>query len=93
MSYGTPVIAYGKGGALETVIANETGLIRDRSQATGVFFEEQNFESLDQAIKQFETIQFENQDIKQHAKKFSKKVFQEKLINFIEEKLKEKNLS
>ncbi len=45
---GTPVIAYGKGGALETV----KGL--DDERPTGVFFAEQTVDSLVQAVKQFE---------------------------------------
>jgi glycosyltransferase involved in cell wall biosynthesis len=45
---GTPVIAYGKGGALETV----HGL--DHPRATGVFFEEQTVPAVQHAIRQFE---------------------------------------
>lgn len=54
---------------------------------------EQTSESLNDVIEQFETMTFDGEIIKKHAKKFSKKIFQEKLIGFIEEKLKEKNLS
>jgi glycosyltransferase involved in cell wall biosynthesis len=43
---GTPVIAYGRGGALETVVENETGL----------FFGEQNVDSLQSAVAEFETL-------------------------------------
>ena len=45
---GTPVIAFGKGGALETV----RGL--DQDAPTGVFFSEQSVESLCQAVDRFE---------------------------------------
>lgn len=45
---GTPVIAYGKGGALETVV----GL--DKENPTGVFFKEQTVESICEAVEQFE---------------------------------------
>lgn len=45
---GTPVIAYGKGGALETI----HGL--QHPQPTGVFFEEQSVEAVQHAIRQFE---------------------------------------
>ena len=45
---GTPVIAYGKGGALETVI----GL--DSEKPTGVFFKEQTVENICKAIYIFE---------------------------------------
>ena len=91
MAHGTPVIAYGKGGALETVVSNETGLGWDRSQAaTGLFFTEQTPESLNRAIEQFEIMQFDEEYIKKHAAKFSKEIFQEKFIEYIEEKLQEK---
>ncbi len=46
---GTPVIAYSKGGALETI----RGL--DHAQPTGVFFEEQTVSSLLNAIQTFES--------------------------------------
>lgn len=45
---GTPVIAYGKGGALETVV----GI--DKVNPTGVFFEEQTVESICKAVGKFE---------------------------------------
>ncbi len=90
MAHGTPVIAYGKGGALETVISVLTPTLcqEEKGQAaTGLFFMEQTPESLNAAIKQFETIQFDSAAIKKHAARFSKEVFQEKLVRFIEEKL------
>jgi len=46
---GTPVIAYGKGGAMETVI----GL--DQAEPTGVFFPEQTVEAVTAAVETFET--------------------------------------
>lgn len=45
---GTPVIAYGKGGALEIV----RGL--DDENSTGVFFEEQTIKAIIEAVKNFE---------------------------------------
>jgi glycosyltransferase involved in cell wall biosynthesis len=45
---GTPVIAYAKGGALETIHGLE------HPEPTGVFFEEQSVEAVRQAIAQFE---------------------------------------
>ncbi len=45
---GTPVVAYGKGGALETVVPLGT------AGATGLFFDEQTVESLNAAVAQFE---------------------------------------
>lgn len=65
MSYGTPVIAHKSGGALETIVEGKTGL----------FFEEANIKSLENAIKKFEKIDFDPQAIISHAKKFSKERF------------------
>ena len=87
---GTPVIAYGKGGALETVIPKETSLGWDWSQGTGIFFSEQTPESLNAAIKIFESIPFDADAIRKHAEKFDTKIFQEKIVRFIEEKMQDK---
>jgi len=50
---GTPVIAYGRGGALETVVPPEGG---DASAATGLFFPEPTAESLAEAIALFDKL-------------------------------------
>lgn len=65
---GTPVIAFAKGGALETV-----------NNKTGVFFKEQSTQSLNKAINDFENIKLDQQDIIKHAKSFSNQIFQEKI--------------
>ena len=78
---GRPVIAYGKGGALETVVSGKTG----------VFFYEQNKESVVKAIKKFEQMKFDTVDILENSKKFSKEIFKEKILKIVEEKLNEKN--
>jgi glycosyltransferase involved in cell wall biosynthesis len=66
---GCPVIAYRKGGALETVIEHETG----------VFFDEQTVESLTAAIKQFEqqALSFDSAAIAQLARQFSAERFKQ----------------
>lgn len=74
---GTPVIAYGVWWALETVV----------SWKTGIFFGEQTPESLQKAIDQFESMTFDAKDIRKHAEQFDSKIFKEKLVSFIEEKL------
>lgn len=77
---GTPVIAYGKGGARETVIAGETG----------VFFDEQNEASLKAAVDAFETSFVSNpQQIRQHAMSFSTAVFKERFKTFVESRYQE----
>lgn len=81
-SCGKPVIAYGKGGVLDSVIDGKTG----------VFFKEQTVESLKEAINKFETMKFDKEEIRKHALEFDESVFQEKIRKFVEEKVKENNL-
>lgn len=69
---GTPVIAFGEGGALETIIENKTG----------IFFYQQSSEALLDAIKKFEALKFEASFIRNHAEKFSVLNFKQ---HFIEE--------
>lgn len=72
---GTPVIAYGKGGVLETVIDGTTGLL----------FFEQTREALMQKIKVMEGgCCFDKEKIRDHALGFSKQVFQKEMLAFIE---------
>ncbi len=78
-SSGRPVIAYGKGGVLDSVIDGKTG----------VFFKEQTVESLKEAINKFETMKFDKEEIRKHALEFDEGVFQEKIRKFVEEKIEE----
>lgn len=66
---GKPVIAYGSGGALETVIP----------KVTGTFFNEQKKESLIRVLENFNFQGFNPKDCKQNASKFSKEIFVKKL--------------
>jgi glycosyltransferase involved in cell wall biosynthesis len=81
MAAGRPVIAFRKGGALETVIEPMTGL----------FFDEQTPESLMEIIVKFEAMngQFDAQKIKAHAEKFDKTVFRQKVKEFIDTALQQ----
>lgn len=65
---GRPVIAYGGGGARETVKNGETGL----------FFYEQTPESLVAAVEKFEEMSFNTSKIRSHALKFKGSVFKTK---------------
>lgn len=77
---GTPVIAYGKGGALETVISGETGY----------FFFEQNEEALIESIEKFESSPSLNPlEIRKNAEKFSKERFLREMREFVAEKAKD----
>ncbi len=64
---GKPVIAFAKGGALETVIKDETG----------IFFEDQTVESLVAAIKKLEHLKFDPQKCRENAANFSKEIFKD----------------
>lgn len=72
---GTPVIGYGKGGILETVIDGKTG----------VLFYNQNVEDLVEAVKKFEKIEgnLDKSLIRQNAEKFDISVFKNEFYNFI----------
>ena len=72
----TPVIAYKKWWALETVIEWETW----------IFFENQTVESLNDAIKKFEKIKFDYKKIRNHAQKFDTEIFKKKILDFVKEK-------
>lgn len=73
---GTPVIAFGKGGALETV----------KNGVSGVFFDTQSVESLCNSIKRFESMEFDYKKISIHAHKFSEERFLTEMKLFLEEK-------
>jgi glycosyltransferase involved in cell wall biosynthesis len=64
---GTPVITYGAGGALETVIDGQTG----------VFFDEQSPESIREGIRRFESMEqeFDADSIRDHALRFNREDF------------------
>ncbi len=63
---GKPVVAFQKGGVLETVIEGKTG----------IFFEEQSVESLKNALVKFQSVKINSDDCRQNAKKFDKNHFQ-----------------
>jgi glycosyltransferase involved in cell wall biosynthesis len=73
---GTPVIAFGRGGALETVLDGETG----------VFFREQTPASIREAIEQFEatSADFEPERIRQHAEQFSVERFRREFAELLD---------
>ncbi|GGO19993.1 glycosyl transferase [Deinococcus humi] len=73
---GAPVIAYGKGGNLETVVADRTG----------IFFGQQNIESLSRAIVLFEQRQhlFDASVIRQHADQFRPERFRAEFAAILE---------
>lgn len=70
MASGRPIIAYRSGGALETIIENQTG----------VFFDEQTEIDLARAIGRYYQIEFDPVFIRNHALKFDKEVFKKKIL-------------
>ena len=81
-SCGTPVIAYGHGGSLETVADGKTGL----------FFYEQTAEAIQQAVEKFESMgkqPFLPQACRVWAEGFSEERFKREIKEFVEQKYKE----
>lgn len=73
MAYGVPVLAYAKGGALETVVENRSNI----AESSGLFFSEQKTNSIQKVVEDFEKIQnqFDKNWIRKHAKKFQESIF------------------
>ena len=89
-SCGRPVIAYGAGGALETVRGAGIGESIP-SGATGIFFFEQSADGLMEAVRWFEANEksFSPSLIHEHSKQFDKIHFQEQFRQFAESALAE----
>src|SRR3989344_2548285 len=74
MACGTPVIAYARGGALETILENKTGL----------FFDEPIVESLTETLYGFEKTRFDPALCQEQAKKFSREKFEKRIKEIIQ---------
>jgi glycosyltransferase involved in cell wall biosynthesis len=72
-SFGVPVIAYNKGGSLDTVIESKTGIL----------FNEQTVKSLTDAVAKFDTVSFNGGYLRTNAERFSKEKFKEEFLNQI----------
>lgn len=83
MASGRPIIAYRKGGALETV----------KEGVSGIFFNEQTEGSLNNAVESFEQKigDFTATDIRNYVEKFSKDNFKKHFSNYVDSVLKEFN--
>lgn len=79
MAAGRPVIAYGKGGATETIIPG----------VTGVFFTEQTWESLLDTLLHFDPFAWDSERIVAQAKRFDQLQFQEKIKQTVLERYEE----
>jgi glycosyltransferase involved in cell wall biosynthesis len=83
---GRPVIAYGAGGVLDTMIP----YVDDASKSTAVFFDEQTASSLINAVVKFEGLEFDPIFIRANAEKFDEQGFIYELKSFVEEKYKQR---
>ena len=83
MASGRPVIAFGVGGACETVVNN----------VTGVFFEDQSWEALADTVVRFRPEIFDPQKIKAYAEQFNTENFKTQITNLVAEKWAEREKS
>jgi glycosyltransferase involved in cell wall biosynthesis len=74
---GRPVVAFAAGGVFDTVLPDETG----------VWVEEQNVDSLVDALRRFDTLSFETGRMVEHAGRFSRQRFQRELASVVTETL------
>lgn len=77
MACGTPIIAFGKGGVLETVVDGKTG----------IFYPEQSVPSMIEAIQIFESVEFDSKKCRKRAEEFSPESFDRQFHQFIREKM------
>jgi glycosyltransferase involved in cell wall biosynthesis len=76
---GRPVIAYGAGGALHTIVPGKTGMFFHRPEA----------ESLAAAVSEFRDDRFDPAIIRQHAISFDTRQFQQRFLEFLESRIAE----
>lgn len=75
MASGRPVIAYQKGGALESVI----------DKVTGEFFAEQTWEALADKVVRFKPEEYNSQAIREHAEKFDTEKFKDNIKQYVDD--------
>jgi glycosyltransferase involved in cell wall biosynthesis len=77
MAAGRPVIAYGGGGVLDTVVPGRTGL----------FFEEHSADGLAEVLTRFDARDFDPSLIRTHAEQFDSAIFAERMRRFTDDQL------
>ncbi len=100
-AFGRPVIAYGRGGSLETVRGlwmqkvNGGCSAMDYSKYSGVFFPQQTVSSLVEAISNFEHIEgrFDPGSIQSNARRFDTAVFVAGIRGYVEERMESRRTS
>ncbi|MGZ4787482.1 MAG: glycosyltransferase, partial [Terriglobales bacterium] len=92
-AFGHPVIAYGNGGALDTVIPYQPG-ITPAEFATGILFPSQTAGHLNAALDEFERQEanFRPEFIQAHALRFRTEEFKRRLSEYLLARLQERNL-
>ena len=75
MACGKPVIAFGKGGAAESVVDGKTGIL----------FKEQSVDSVVAALKDFDSVKWDSKVIRARAEEFSEERFIHQIHEVIEE--------
>jgi glycosyltransferase involved in cell wall biosynthesis len=80
MASGRPVIAYGRGGATETVVP----------KVSGIFFEEQTVEAIIEAEQIFRSLTFNSERIVEHARTFRSSQFTEKMSSYVTQLMDER---
>lgn len=74
---GRPVIAYGAGGALASVVKG----------ATGEFFYEPTAEALSAVVRQFQPDHYDPHAIRRHAEEFDTRVFLRRISQFVDSRI------
>ncbi len=84
MAAGRPVIAFGEGGARETVVPPGEG-----EPPTGLFFARQTVDDLSDAIQRFEASahQFEPKALRRRAEAFDRPVFRDRVRAYLRERM------
>ncbi len=76
---GRPVIAYGAGGVLETMIPYSPNSLK----ATALFFYEQSPQALIEAVRRFESIEFDTKFIRERTEQFDTPAFVDAIRKFV----------
>lgn len=76
MASGKPVVAFAKGGALETVVGSG-------ESPTGVFFHEPTVDALIAAVQSLSHMNFDPYAIRSHAETFDRKEFKRQIVEYL----------
>lgn len=89
MASGRPVIAYGRGGALETILSYDQQATKGKKSPTGLFFDEPSADSLIAVVNRFTKLEkeFDPAEIRKHALQWDREIFKEKIKHLFTEKL------